>query len=132
MQNLGIEDMATFKASTALSGGLARTGKSACGALSGGTMAIGLVYGRDKLEKATDSAAYQETVRLAGMLCDRFEKEFGSIKCQDVQLKIYGKTWNMRDPNMFEDLKATMSKEQKCADVVEKTARFAAEIILGL
>jgi len=129
VKNLGLEDMATFKATTGLSGGLGRTGESACGALAGGVMAIGLVYGRDKLERTADSDAYKETMRRAGILCDRFAEEFGSTKCHDVQLKMYGKAWNMRDPNVYEDLRATLDKDNRCADVTGRAAELAAEAI---
>ncbi|MBI2831700.1 MAG: C_GCAxxG_C_C family protein [Chloroflexi bacterium] len=132
MQNLGLENEAAFKATSGLSGGLGRTGRSACGALSAGVMAIGLAYGRDKQEKSGESSAYKETMRRAGLLCDKVEKEFGSTICRDIQLKIYGKTWNMRDPNVLEDMKATTQKEHKCADVTGKIAQFAAEVILDL
>jgi len=130
VQNLDLEDMATFKAVSGFSGGLARTGKSACGALTAGVMVIGLVYGRDKLEPAAESVAYQETMRRAGILCDRFAEEFGSTKCHDVQLKVYGKAWNLRDLNVQEDFRATLEKGNKCADVVQKAAEIAAEVIL--
>ena len=122
--------MATFKAATGLSGGLGRTGESACGALTAGVMVIGLVYGRSKLEKTAESAAYGETMRRAGLLCDRFAAEFGSTKCHDIQLKIYGKAWNMRDPNIYQDLRDTFAKENKCAIVTGRAAELTAEVIM--
>jgi C_GCAxxG_C_C family probable redox protein len=130
VQNLGIENLAALKATTGLSGGLSSTGESACGALVGGIMVIGLVYGRGKPEKADESVAYQETNRRAGMLCDRFALEFGSTKCHDVQLKVYGKAWNMRNESGREDMLASLEKGNKCADVVRIVAELAAEVIL--
>ena len=93
-------------------------------------MAIGLMYGRDKLERPEESLPYQETMGRAGILYDRFTKEFGSIKCHDVQFKVYGKTWDFRNEEMYEELRETMMKENRCANVVRKAAEFAAEVIL--
>ena len=93
-------------------------------------MAIGLVYGRDKLERPEESLPYQETMGRASVLCDRFTEAFGSITCHDVQLKVYGKTWDFRNEEMFEELRETMRKDNRCASVVRKAAELAAEVIL--
>jgi C_GCAxxG_C_C family probable redox protein len=118
VNNFGIEDLATFKAATGLSGGIASTCQGACGALTAGVLAIGLVYGREKLEKTGESAAFQETKKRAGTLCDRFTEEFGSIRCNEVQIKVYGKSWNLRDKRGKDDFEATRlaNGRNMCAD----------------
>ena len=130
VQNLGIENLPTFKATSGLSGGLAGTGESACGALTAGVMVIGLFYGREKPEKMDESVAFQETNRRAGILCDKFAKKFGSTKCHDVQLKVFGKAWNLRDERAHEDMAATLGKKNKCADVARTAAELAAKVIM--
>ena len=129
MQNFGLEDKATFMAATGLSGGFGRTGENACGTLTAGVMVIGLIYGRDKLEKSGESKDYLETMRRSGLLCDRFISEFGSTKCHDIQLKMYGKAWDMRNPDVYQDMRDTFNKDNKCAVVTGRAAELAAEVI---
>jgi C_GCAxxG_C_C family probable redox protein len=53
-ESLGVGSQDSFKAATALAGGIARMG-STCGALVGGIMGIGLAFGREVLEDSTTS-----------------------------------------------------------------------------
>lgn len=134
MKYLGIEDpdLNIYKSSTGLSGGIGRCAE-VCGALVGAAMAIGMVYGREKHVPPSMSPEYQDTMRRVGMLCDRYVQEFGSMRCNDVQKKMYGKTWNMRDSEVYQnDFKPTLMKENKCAFVTRRAAEFAAEVILDL
>ena len=132
MEHFGIDDpnLSIYKSSTGLSGGVGRCAE-VCGALIGAVMVIGMVYGREKHEPPSLSPEYQETMRRSGMLCDRFTEEFGSMRCNDVQKKMYGKTWNMRDPVVYqEDFRPTLNADNKCAYVTKRAAELAAEVIL--
>jgi len=127
-KHLDLEEPATFKAASGLAGGVARTGEGACGALAAGVIAISLIYGRDKLEPALTSTGYQEAMNRSAMLCDRFEEQFGSLKCHDIQRKVSGKAWNLRDPKEREKFHDAALGE--CANVCRKAAELAAEVIL--
>lgn len=127
--HLNIGDAAVFKAASALAGGIARSGE-VCGALAGGIMAIGLVYGRDKLEDLKTSPSYQEAMERSGRLCDRFKKEFGKLRCRDVQKAVFGRSWDLRNPEENEQFFNRLEADDKCANVISKTARLAAEVIL--
>ncbi len=128
-KHLDLEDSAVFKSSTALAGGVGRTGKGACGALAAGVMAISLIYGRDRLEPVAESTGYQEAMRLSGILCDKFEEEFRGLKCYDVQEKVFGRTWNLRDDKEREKF-IEDGLHDACADVCQKAAELAAAVIL--
>lgn len=132
MQNIGVgEDIYTFKAATGLSGGMGRTGDCVCGAFSGGVLAIGLVYGRDKLETSSQSEGYKDTMNRVAKFYDRFKEEYGSTRCHDVQLKVYGKTWDLRDPVVYEEFHDYTSKTvNRCLDIERRAAELAAEVIL--
>ncbi len=52
-----------------------------CGAVSGGTMAIGLKFGR---EDGKDQAAKERCYQLTLEFCRRFEEEFESCFCRDL------------------------------------------------
>jgi len=128
--HLGLESSAVIKAATALGGGVGRTGE-VCGALLGGLMAIGLVYASDRLDDARTSPAYQETTTRAMKLTDRFRKEFGGLRCRDVHRGLFGRHYDLRNPEDVQEFRK--SDYTKCEDVVcRNAARLAAEVILEL
>jgi C_GCAxxG_C_C family probable redox protein len=67
------------KVATAFGGGMARCG-SACGALTGGLMAIGIKYGENKPSSEKAARAYE----LAETFYRRFEKQNGSTICREL------------------------------------------------
>lgn len=99
-----IGDAESFKAATVLSGGVARRGET-CGALLGGLMALGLVAGRSDIK---DTQAYRDAMTPANEIIDEFkqtlEQEFSftepldSTICADIQTRIYGRSFNLRNP----------------------------------
>ena len=118
----------SFKAATALAGGVARSG-NACGALTGGLMAIGLALGRDHLEDSATSQGYARAMDLGGELCKRFETAFGSTLCRDVQRSLFGRSFDLRDPRERKEFWKAGSFE-KCPQVVQRAAELAAQVIL--
>ena len=127
-EHLQLSDGEAFRAASALAGGVARMGET-CGALSGGIMAIGLAYGREKLEDTTRSLGYAKAMTLSIKLCERFEKEFGSVKCRDIQKSLFGRVFDLRNPRERGEFVRAGGYE-KCPEVVKNAARFAAELIL--
>ena len=127
-EHLPMGDGDAFKAASALAGGVARMGET-CGALSGGIMAIGLAYGRKKLEDTKISPQYAKAMELAVNLYQRFEKELGSAKCRDIQKSLFGRSFDLKNPTEREEFIKAGGYE-KCSEVVKKAARLAAEVIL--
>jgi len=120
--NLGNSQV--LKAATAMPG-IALRGET-CGAVIGAIMALGLAFGR---EKADDFAAVQRTTAAARKLCRRFEGELGGCNCSDVQHHIFGRSFNLTDPQEQKDfVKADASK--KCRLPSGRAARIAGELIL--
>lgn len=117
-----------FKAASALAGGIARMGET-CGALLGGIMAIGLAFGRDKLEDSTVSLPYATAMTYAAKLYDRFQADWGSTKCWSIQESLFGRHFNLKDPEERTQY-ITAGGHQKCSEVVRKATALAAEIIL--
>ena len=72
-EGFGIADKLTFKAATGLSG-VARMGET-CGALIGGLLVIGMIFGRESLEEAPKSERYQKTMDISSILIHEFNKE---------------------------------------------------------
>ncbi len=73
---MGNTDPELPKVASALGGGVGGSHEELCGALSGGVLAIGLMYGRT--EPGVD---VQFAKDLAAEFRARFEKEFGTTKC---------------------------------------------------
>jgi len=68
------------RAATAFGGGIGRSKTGPCGALSGGLIALGLVLGRDRPDRAKWDAA----AALAAALQGWFAAEFGGPRCGAV------------------------------------------------
>jgi C_GCAxxG_C_C family probable redox protein len=125
--NIGSEEV--FKSASALAGGVGAR-KEACGALLGGVMAIGLLYGRAKYvdgQIARESTEYLEAQARAGKLCDRFLEKFGSMRCCDVSVNVRGDHYKVFQ--RYDTVEA-LEDHDECADVVGESARMAAEVIL--
>jgi len=127
-EHLNLGDGDAFKAASAFAGGVARMGEL-CGALTGGIMAIGLICGREKLEDTATSTQYLKAMDLAVELYRRFQKEFGSTKCWDIQESIFGRHFDLKDAKEREEFMRAGGYE-KCPNVVKKAARLAGEVIL--
>jgi C_GCAxxG_C_C family probable redox protein len=115
-----------IKAAVPLGAGVARSGET-CGVLLGGLMAIGIIYGSDAMEYSRKSEYYKKAMTLGMKLCDLFFEEFGSLRCFDIQKKIYGQKYNLRDPN---DVKTFTEVKGKCADVVARMGTILAARVI--
>jgi C_GCAxxG_C_C family probable redox protein len=125
---LGIENDAVFKAAAALADGVGLTGDGHCGALSGGTMAIGYLYGREKKD-FTDIMKLVPSNLMAKELRDRFVEKYGTVRCHDLQNKFFGRFYNLYDPAELEAaFKGGML--DTCSTVVGEVARMTVDIIL--
>ena len=100
-QTVGYVTDETIKASHGLSGGGALTGDGYCGALVGGLLALGAKKGRaaDKLDKGRGMANFNASRKLV----ERFQAEFGGTFCKELQQHFSGRTWNLWDPQEYDE-----------------------------
>jgi C_GCAxxG_C_C family probable redox protein len=124
----GISDD-VFKAATGLAGGIGITGNNACGSLTGGVMVLSLYLGREYNNFADPTKIRWETFRLAKKLQERFEKEFGSGICKEIQRKIMGRSYNLWDKKDYSDFLAAGGHDDKCPTVCGKAAKWVIEIL---
>ncbi len=124
-ENLNLTDEGAFKAATPLVGGVALMGDT-CGAVIGGLMAIGLVFGRSKIE---DGEALSKCLRPARMFYRRFQQQYGSCICRDLQKIALGRSFDMTKKEDYEAFRAAGAYE-KCAVFAGGAARIAADLIL--
>ena len=114
----------TLKALTPFPG-IALRGET-CGAVVGSLLALGLVFGRDRLD---DWDGYIGSLRPSRAFCRAFEKEFGSTMCGEVLRTLFGRTFNLADPAEAEEWRKA-GADEKCPIAVTGACRMAAEIIL--
>jgi C_GCAxxG_C_C family probable redox protein len=117
----------TIKASHGLSGGGGLMGQGACGALTGGLLALSAKRGRDadKLDKGRGMANFQ----IGRKLVDRFVTEFGGITCEELQHRFTGRTWNMWDPSEYKAFSA--ERGDQCARATALVTLWTVEILTG-
>jgi C_GCAxxG_C_C family probable redox protein len=125
---LGVQNDDIFKAATGLADGVGLTGDGHCGALSGGVLAIGYFFGRNKKEFSDMMKLVKANV-LSKKLHDRFVKKYGTCRCADLQTSFFGRFYNLYDPD---EMKAAMKAGllETCSTLVGEVARMTTEIIL--
>jgi C_GCAxxG_C_C family probable redox protein len=74
------------KAATAFSGGIGLTKQDLCGALSGGVIVIGALYGRTNAQESDEKSS-----KLAAAFRERFEQHFAMVNCHDLRKEKYGR-----------------------------------------
>jgi hypothetical protein len=102
-------------------------------------MAIGLVYGVERMtsflpEKGVDLTEemlkHRQAVEISyKKVIERFRNVFPSLTCKEIQKKVTGEYWNMRNKK---ELAVFLQRENhdKCGEVTGKAARYAAGLIL--
>ena len=124
-ETIGIIDDHTIKASHGLSGGGGLMGKGACGALTGGLMAISAKRGRDRDKLA--KGRFVNNFQKGKELVERFEKEFGGITCEELQKRFTGRTydmWNAEEYRAFDQ-----ARGQQCAHATATVTRWVVEML---
>ena len=129
IEAFGIGGPDLLRASTCLAGGVARRGH-VCGALTGGLMLIGYLTGRDDLEMFPQ---YQRAMDYGNMFYQRFQEEFGTVSCSEIQKLKFGRTFDLQDPREREELHQKMAEiGDGCQAVTSAGARIAAEIMVEI
>jgi len=127
----GLRDDMMAKASIGLSGGVGGM-RSACGALTGSALALGMKYGRP-VGALKGPAAKAIEIEFAAMepvakLAKWFEREFGSIVCRDIRKAFLGTELSREIPWQRQWIQE-LGIHKHCSKIVAKTARRAAAML---
>jgi C_GCAxxG_C_C family probable redox protein len=117
-----------FKSASGLADGLGLSGNGTCGALVGGAMVIGYLFGRDRAN-FKDMFKPMKSYLLTKKLHDAFLGKYGTCRCHDLQNSLMGRTFNLLDKKEFQEaIESGMVKH--CSKVVGNAAKLATMIIL--
>lgn len=115
----------TIKASHGLSGGGGLTGIGACGALTGGLMALSCKRGRER-ENFT-KGKYITNFKHGQKLIERFKTEFGGVTCQELQQQFTGKTFDLWDAKQYAQF--DKEREHQCAHASALVTKWVVELL---
>ncbi len=104
--------------------GIALRGET-CGAVTGALMALGMVYGRDRLD---DWKGYIGSLPSARRFCRTFEEQYGGMTCETILQAKLGRKFNLADRAEAMDY-AMSGGPQACAEVVACAVQIAADQI---
>ena len=124
-ETIGIIDDGTIKASHGLSGGGGLMGQGACGALTGGLMALSAKRGRDR--DKLDKGRFISNFKKGRELVERFRTEFGGVTCEELQRQFTGRTYDMWDEaeyKAFDD-----ARGNKCAHATGTVTKWLIEML---
>jgi len=125
---LGMESNDVFRAATGFADGIGLTGDGHCGALSGGVMAISLIFGR-KRDEFGRRGKMMKALLLSRELQSRFKTKYGTCRCYDIQTKFHGKFFNLFDAAEMEAaVKAGLV--ETCSTLAGDVARITLELIM--
>jgi hypothetical protein len=105
-----------------------------CGGLCGATAAIGLKFGLAKDAYLKNPGA-TEIERVVRKVREKFVEEYGGYLCQDIQRKLFGRTFDVFVPEDLEAYKEVYEKtppEKTCFRVTENAAGWTVETILDV
>ncbi|MFW2372720.1 MAG: C-GCAxxG-C-C family protein [Gammaproteobacteria bacterium] len=124
-ETVGIIDDQTIKASHGLSGGGGLMGHGACGALTGGLMALSVKRGRDR--NKLDKGRFINNFKKGKELVERFRDEFGGVTCEELQKQFTGRTYDMWDEGEYQ--KFDQDRGKQCAHATGTVTRWLVEML---
>lgn len=120
-------DESTFKAMIGLSGGIARFGIGTCGAVAGAAAAISLSYDIDKGKLQGDKNSKEKIYSDILKFGNKFKEKYGGFTCRDVQMKLYGKSFNLLDEDIYDEFQKVSTVDK----VIKDATVWAIKIILN-
>ena len=98
-------------------------------------MAFGLLYGRSREEmlegaRRGNPKSGERLAVLTRKLEEKFKAEYGSFLCDEIEKKIFGRSFEKWNPADRERKEEMGGHKDQCPSVVGKACRWAAEWIL--
>ena len=131
-------DDVLVRIATSSAGGQAGQIVGTCGGLIGGTIVLDYFFGRSA-ENMSCRECLQANIKplmgaidTASILYYRYVKEYGTIICPHIQVRLFGRHYYILDPDELEKFEAAgaHSSPDKCSSVVGNAAQWVVEILL--
>jgi C_GCAxxG_C_C family probable redox protein len=123
------ETDAIFKAASPLAGGVAGEADGQCGAYSGGVLFLGYLHGREREQFADPSQERYRARDNASKFHRRFIEEYGSVTCEHIHRRLFGRTYCLRDPMDKAAYMEAGAYVDKCTNVVGRAAGWIIDIL---
>jgi len=124
--NIDIDNI--FKAASGLADGLGLTRNGTCGALMGGAMVIGYLFGRERRD-FEDMMKPMKSYLLCKKLHNDFLKIYGTCRCWDIQMSLMGRTFDLLDKDEFKKAR-DFGIFEYCSKIAGNAAKLTCLIIL--
>ena len=118
-----------IRASMSLCGG-AGAASGSCGTYTCGLLAIGLKFNVPLEDELNDPSKQGIGADKFMEFRDRFIKAMGTTLCPELQKQVFGRSYIFTHPDDTEEYFKITDHNVKCADVVERATRVAAEMLL--
>ena len=127
-ETLNLEGRETvMKAIAGLSGGIANYGTGSCGAIAGAAAAVALSFNSMPTRTPQGLELRDRIFDAISEVVTRFQDKYGGLSCRAVQIKLFGKSFNLRDPKGLEEYRRLNMEE---IHIIEDAAQWAVEAIL--
>jgi C_GCAxxG_C_C family probable redox protein len=127
---LGIDNPQLIKAGSGLAAGGGRMCDGACGGYAGGIMAMSSIFGRRREFMDGDIDNKNASYEMACGLREVFLDQYGTVTCKDIHKKLFGRTYDMYNPDEKEQFDKDGAHTTKCTGVVGTAARESVRLIL--
>ena len=118
-----------FKSLSGIAGGVGMVRDGNCGAYIGGALILSSLVGRERDDFKDEEGKRFEAYRLARKLRERFINKYGSVTCGDIHERIFGRQFDLLDPEQMAMFDEQGGYSDKCPEVVGLAATWLIEIM---
>ena len=120
---------AIFKSLSGVAGGVGMVNDGNCGAFLAGAMILGNQVGRERDDFKDEVGRRFEAYRLARALRERFIEQYGAITCGEIHQEIFGRRFDLLEPEQMAAFDEAGGHSSKCPEVVGRAAAWVIEIL---
>ena len=118
-----------FKSLSGIAGGVGMVRDGNCGAYIGGALILSSLVGRERDDFKDEEGKRFEAYRLARKLRERFIDEYGAVTCGSIHERIFGRQFDLLDPEQMAIFDEMGGHSDKCPEVVGRAAAWLIEIM---
>ncbi len=117
-----------LRAISSVSGGIANYGTGCCGAIAGTSAAIALSFNATPNRTEAGMRLRARIFNTVSEVVEKFQEHYGGLSCREVQMKLFGKAFNLRDPARMAEYR---DLDMRSVHIIEDTSAWAVEAILN-